>query len=116
MATMEASFDQKGDITVVRAKGKITIGEGDLKLKETIESLLSDGKSQILLDLGEVSFMDSSGVGELVASYTTVKNRGGSLRLLNLTKKIHDLLQVTQLHTVFDVFDDEAAALASYSS
>jgi len=115
MSTMKAVIEEKSGITIVRAKGKITIGEGDILLRETIENLLSEDKQDILLDLGKVSFMDSSGVGELVGCYTTVMNRGGKLKLLNLTKKIHDLLQVTQLHTVFDVFDDEDQAVASYS-
>lgn len=114
MSTMKAELVEIGDVTVVRAKGKITIGEGDVKMRETIEGLLAKSKTKILLDLGQVSFMDSSGVGELVGCYTTVMNRGGKLKLLNLTKKIHDLLQVTQLHTVFDCYSTEDEALQSF--
>src|SRR5262249_40408711 len=113
--SMKAEVHSKGNVTVVRVKGKITIGEGDIKLRDTIEGLLNEGKKSILLDLGEVTFMDSSGVGELVGCLTTVTNRGGRLKLLSLTKKIHDLLQVTKLITVFECFDDEAAAMATFS-
>ena len=112
--SMKADVEEVRGITVVRAKGKITIGEGDIKLRETIEGLLTQGKKSILLDLGKVSFMDSSGVGELVGCYTTVMNRGGKLKLLNLTKKIHDLLQVTQLITVFECYDSEDAGLSAF--
>jgi anti-sigma B factor antagonist len=112
--SMKAELQDLGDVTVVRAKGKITIGEGDVKLRETIEGLLAKGRKKILLDLGGVSFMDSSGVGEMVGCYTTVRNRGGSLRLLNLTKKINDLLQVTQLITIFDTYSNEQEALDSF--
>jgi anti-sigma B factor antagonist len=113
--SMKAEIVEQGGVTIVRAKGKITIGEGDIKLRDTIEGLLNSGKKNILLDLGGVSFMDSSGVGELVGCYTTVMNRGGRLKLLNLTKKIKDLLQVTQLITVFECHQDEAQAIRSFS-
>jgi anti-sigma B factor antagonist len=112
--SMKTDIQEKGGITIVRAKGKITIGEGDIKLRDAIEGLLSSGKKNIMLDLGGVSFMDSSGVGELVGCYTTVMNRGGKLKLLNLTKKINDLLQVTQLITVFECYQNEDEAIASY--
>ena len=114
--SMKTEFEEKGGITIVRVKGKITIGEGDVKLRETIENLITSGKKSVLLDLGGVSFMDSSGVGELVGCYTTVMNRGGKLKLLNLTKKIKDLLQVTQLITVFECYQDETEALASFAA
>ena len=113
---MKADLEVIGNVTVVRARGKITIGEGEVKLRETIEELLAKGTKNILLDLGNVSFMDSSGVGELVGCLTTVMHRGGKLKLLNLTKKIHDLLQVTQLITIFECHADEAGALRSYNS
>jgi anti-sigma B factor antagonist len=112
--SMKTEIHEKDGVTIVRARGKITIGEGDIKLRETIEGLLAAGKNNVLLDLGGVSFMDSSGVGELVGCYTTVMNRGGKLKLLNLTKKINDLLAVTQLITVFECYQDESEALQSY--
>ena len=95
---MKTTINDVGNVTILRAKGKITIGEGDVKLREALENCLEQGKMNILVDLGKVSFMDSSGVGELAGCYTTVTNRGGKMKLLNLTKKIHDLLQITRDH------------------
>jgi anti-sigma B factor antagonist len=105
-----------GEVTVVDLEGKITIGAGDVVLRDTIKELADNGVRKILLNLGEVGYMDSSGVGELVAAYTSIANRGGQLKLLNVTKKIQDLLQITQLLTVFETYDNEAEALASYRS
>ena len=85
-------------------------------LRDSVRELLGKGNKKILLNLGDVNYIDSSGIGELVSAYTTVKNQGGELKLLNLTKKVHDLLQITKLYTVFDVKDDEAAAVKSFSS
>jgi|SRR6266481_1647545 len=104
-----------GDITILDLSGKITIGEGSVQLREKVRLLLSEGKKKILLNLGDVSYVDSSGIGELVSSYTTTRNQGGQLKLLNLTKKIQDLLSITKLLTVFETFDAERAALDSYS-
>lgn len=103
-----------GNVTVLEAKGKITIGEGDIILREEIVKLLGEEKKQIVLDLGGVSYMDSAGVGELVSVYTSVKNRGGELKLSALTKKIKDLLTITQLMTIFDVHETDADAVASF--
>jgi anti-sigma B factor antagonist len=103
------------DITILDLSGKITIGEGSVQLREKVRQLLSDGKKKILLNLGDVSYVDSSGIGELVSSYTTTRNQGGQLKLLNLTKKIQDLLSITKLLTVFETFDNERAALDSYN-
>lgn len=103
-----------GNVTVLEAKGKITIGEGDIILREEIVKLLGEEKKQIVLDLGGVSYMDSAGVGELVSVYTSVKNRGGELKLSALTKKIKDLLTITQLMTIFDVHETDAEAVASF--
>ena len=103
------------DITILDLSGKITIGEGSVKLREKVRQLLNDGKKKILLNLGDVSYVDSSGIGELVSSYTTTRNQGGQLKLLNLTKKIQDLLSITKLLTVFETFDNERAALDSYN-
>lgn len=113
--SMKASTRQLDGITVVDFSGRITLGEGSVVLRDTIRDLLSKGSKKILLNLGDVTYIDSSGIGELVSAYTTVRNGGGELKLLNLTKKVHDLLQITKLYTVFDIKDDEAAAIASFT-
>jgi anti-sigma B factor antagonist len=104
-----------GNVTVLDIHGKITIGEGSVEMRNKIRELLSAGKKDILLNLGDVSYVDSSGIGELVSCYTTVANQGGRLKLLNLTKKMHELLAITKLLTVFDSYNDENKAIASYS-
>ena len=106
---------QVGDVSVVDVSGRITLGEASSNLRETIRELVSKGNKKILLNLGDVSYIDSSGIGELVSGFTTVTNQGGQLKLLNLTKRVRDLLQITKLYTVFEVFDDEAAAVRSFS-
>jgi len=115
MAELNISERQAGDITILDLSGKVTIGEGSIALRSTIRRLLGEGKSKILLNLGSVGYIDSSGIGELVSSFTAVNKEGGTLKLLNLTQKIQDLLAITKLLTVFDVFDSEADALGSYS-
>ena len=112
--TMKASTRQVDGITVVDLSGRITLGEGSVVLRDTVRDLLAKGDRKMLLNLGEVTYIDSSGIGELVSAFTTVRNQGGELKLLNLTKKVHDLLQITKLYTVFDIKDDEAAAIASF--
>ena len=102
------------DVTVLDLKGKMTLGEGDELLKDKINSLLSAGKKKLLLNLEGVPYIDSAGLGEVVRTYTTVSRQGGSLKLLNLTKRIEDLLLITKLLTVFDTFDSEAEAVKSY--
>jgi anti-sigma B factor antagonist len=111
---MKSEIRDRGDVRIIELSGKITIGTGDVKLRELINAAVEEGKSKILLDLAGVTAIDSSGIGEMVACYTTVTKRKGQLRLLRLSPKINDILQVTQLITVFDVFDDEAEALASF--
>ncbi len=106
---------QVGDVAVVDVSGRITLGEGSSNLREGIRELLSKGNRKILLNLGEVSYIDSSGIGELVSGYTSVANQGGKLKLLNLTKRVRDLLQITKLYTVFEVYDDEASAVRSFA-
>jgi len=101
-------------ITIVDCNGRITLGEGSVVLRDAVKELLSKGDKKLLLNLGDVNYIDSSGIGELVSAYTTVKNQGGELKLLNLTKKVHDLLQITKLYTVFDVRDDETSAVKSF--
>ncbi|MBY0492806.1 MAG: STAS domain-containing protein [Cyanobacteria bacterium] len=102
------------DVTVLDLKGKMTLGEGDELLKDKINSLLASGKKKLLLNLEAVPYIDSAGLGEVVRTYTTVSRQGGSLKLLNLTKRIEDLLSITKLLTVFDTFDSEAEAIKSY--
>jgi anti-sigma B factor antagonist len=106
---------QVDGITILDLSGRITLGEGSVQLRDATRDLLSKGSKLILLNLGDVNYIDSSGIGELVSAYTTVRNQGGELKLLNLTKKVHDLLQITKLYTVFDVKDDEATAIASFT-
>ena len=113
--TMKTSNRQIDGVTIVDCSGRITLGEGSVILRDTVKDLLSKGSKRILLNLGDVNYIDSSGIGELVSAYTTVKNQGGELKLLNLTKKVHDLLQITKLYTVFDVKDDETAAVKSFA-
>ena len=113
--SMKTSTRQVDGVTIVDCSGRITLGEGSVILRDTVRDLLSKGQKKILLNLGDVNYIDSSGIGELVSAFTTVRNQGGELKLLNLTKKVHDLLQITKLYTVFDVKDDEAAAVKSFS-
>ena len=113
--SMKVSTRQVDGITILDLSGRITLGEGSVTIRDAIRDLLNKGEKYILLNLGDVSYLDSSGLGELVSAYTSVKNAGGELKLLNLTKKVHDLLQITKLYTVFDVKDDEASAVASFS-
>jgi anti-sigma B factor antagonist len=112
---MKSSTRQVDGVTVVDLSGRITLGEGSVVLRDQVRDLLAKGQKKILLNMAEVTYIDSSGIGELVSAFTTVRNQGGELKLLNLTKKVHDLLQITKLYTVFDVKDDEAAAIASFS-
>ena len=113
--SMKTSNRQVDGVTIVDCSGRITLGEGSVTLRDTVRELLGKGNKKILLNLGDVNYIDSSGIGELVSAYTTVKNQGGELKLLNLTKKVHDLLQITKLYTVFDVKDDETAAVKAFS-
>jgi len=106
---------QVGDVTVVDAVGRITLGEGASAFRDRIRELVNKGNNKVLLNLGEVSYIDSSGIGEMVSGFTTVTNSGGALKLLGLSKRVKDLLQITKLYTVFEVFDDEAEAVRSFS-
>jgi anti-sigma B factor antagonist len=105
-----------GDVVVLDLKGKITLGEGDELLKDKVNSIVSQGRRKIVLNLAEVPYLDSAGLGEVVRAYTTVSRQGGSLKLLNLTKRITDLLSITKLLTVFDTFDGEDEAIRSFSA
>jgi anti-sigma B factor antagonist len=113
--SIQVTTRQVGDVSVVDVAGRITLGEGASSLRETIRGMVTQGNKKILLNLGEVSYIDSSGIGELVSAFTTVTNHGGKLKLLGLTKRVKDLLQITKLYTVFEVFDDEAEAVRSFA-
>ncbi len=113
--SMKVSTRQVDGVTILDLSGRITLGEGSVTLRDTIRDLVNKGEKNILINLGDTSYIDSSGLGELVSAYTSVKNAGGELKLLNLTKKVQDLLQITKLYTVFDVKDDEASAVGSYT-
>jgi anti-sigma B factor antagonist len=117
MAELSIKERQAGDITILDMDGKITIGEGSVALRTAIRRLLEEGKKKILLNLKGVGYIDSSGIGELVSSFTAItKEPGGELKLLNLTQKLHDLLGITKLLTVFDCYDNESDALGEYKS
>ena len=111
-------IDQRsvGDVIVLDLKGKITLGEGDELLKDKVNSLVNQGHRKIILNLADVPYVDSAGLGEIVRTYTTVSKNGGSLKLLNLTKRITDLLAITKLLTVFETFDAESDAVRSFSA
>ena len=106
---------QVGDVTVIDAAGRITLGEAASTFRDKIRALVAEGQKKILVNLAEVSYIDSSGIGELVSGFTTVTNGGGQLKLVGLSKRIKDLLQITKLYTVFVVYEDEAAAIRSFS-
>ncbi len=103
-----------GGVSILDCSGKITLGEGTMAIRNTVREVLKNGGKKIVLNLADVNYIDSSGIGELVSTYTTVTNQGGQLKLLNLTKKIHELLAITKLLTVFQVFENEKAALSSF--
>ena len=113
MALTIASREVNG-VTILDLNGRITLGEGSVQLRDAIRGLISKGQKSILLNLAEVNYIDSSGLGELVSAFTTAKNQQAEVKLLKLTKKVHDLLQLTKLYTVFDIHDDEAGAIDSF--
>jgi len=113
--TMKSTTRQVDGVTIVDLSGRITLGEGSTMLRDIVRDMIAKGNKKILLNLGDVTYIDSSGIGELVSAFTTVRNGGGELKLLNLTKKVHDLLQITKLYTVFDIKDDEANAIQSFA-
>jgi anti-sigma B factor antagonist len=114
MAELDVKERQAGDVTILDMSGAVRIGEGSIAMRDAVRRLVNDGKRKVLLNLGGVNYMDSSGVGELIANYTTLKREGGQLKLLNLTDKIQSLLVITKLLTVFDAYDNEAEALSSF--
>ncbi|HTA26123.1 MAG TPA: STAS domain-containing protein [Terriglobales bacterium] len=112
--SLKTSTRQVDGVTIVDCSGRITLGEGSVILRDAVRDLLAKNQKKILLNLGEVTYIDSSGIGELVSAFTTVRNQGGELKLLNLTKKVHDLLQITKLYTVFDVKEEETSAIKAF--
>ena len=114
MAELNISERQSGDVTILDMDGKITIGEGSVALRTAVRRLVEEGKKKVLLNLAKVGYIDSSGIGELVSSYTAIDRDGGELKLLNLTQKLQDLLTITKLLTVFDVYESESDALGSF--
>jgi len=112
--SMKVGSRQVDGVTIVDCSGRITLGEGSVILRDTVRDLLSKGNKKIVLNLADVNYIDSSGIGELVSGFTTVANQVGVVKLLSLTKRVQDLLQITKLYTVFEVFDDEAKAVQSF--
>ena len=113
--SVKLTIRQVGDVTVIDAAGRITLGEGASTFRDTVRDLAAKGDKKLLLNLSDVSYIDSSGIGEMVSGFTTVTNHGGQLKLLGLSKRVKDLLQITKLYTVFEVFDDEASAVRSFA-
>ena len=114
MAELDVKERQAGDVTILDMTGEVRIGEGSISLRDSIRNLADQGKKKVLLNLAGVKYMDSTGVGELIANYTTITRQGGQLKLLSLTQRIRDLLVITKLLTVFDAYDNEAEALKSF--
>jgi anti-sigma B factor antagonist len=112
--SMKVATRQVDGITILDLSGRITLGEGSVTLRDAVHDVLAKGSKKILLNLENINYIDSSGIGELVSGFTSVRNAGGELKLLNLTKKVHDLLQITKLYTVFDIWDNEASAISAF--
>jgi anti-sigma B factor antagonist len=111
---LQGTCREVGDVAVLDFSGKITLGEGSSTLRRMVRELITKGHRKILMDLGDVDYIDSSGIGEMVAAFTTVRSAQGELKIVHLTKRVHDILQITRLYTVFDVQPDEAGALRSF--
>ena len=114
--SVKLTTHENGGVIIVGTSGKLTLGEGTSTLRAKIHELVAGGSRRIVLDLADVSYMDSSGLGELIAAHTTITNAGGVMKLLNLAKHVHDLLKLTKLYTVFEVFEDEASAVSSFTA
>ena len=112
--SMKVATRQVDGVTILDLSGRITLGEGSVTLRDAVHDAVAKGSKKLLLNLGDISYIDSSGIGEMVSAFTSVKNSGGELKLLNLTKKVHDLLQITKLYTVFDIWDNEPRAVSSF--
>ena len=114
--SMKAITRQIDDVTIVDLSGQIRLGEGSSILRDTVKDLLGKGQKKILINLGNINYIDSSGIGELVSAFTSVRHQGGEMKLLHLTKRVRDVLQITKLYTVFHVLDDQAGAIAAFGS
>ena len=114
MAELDLKERQAGDVTILDLSGEVRLGDSSVALRDSVRNLADQGKKKLLLNLAGVKYMDSSGIGELIANYTTVKRQGGQLKLLNLTDRVQNLLVITKLLTVFDAYDNEAEALKSF--
>ena len=112
--SMKVATRQVDGVTILDLSGRITLGEGSVTLRDSVHDVVAKGSKHILLNLENISYIDSSGIGELVSAFTSAKNSGGELKLLNHTKKVHDLLQITKLYTVFDIWDNEASAVSAF--
>ena len=112
--SVKLTTHENGKVTIVDISGKLTLGEGTGAFRSKIRELVQGGSKQIVLNLADVTYMDSSGMGELIAAHTTITTAGGEMKLLNLAKRVHDLLKITKLYTVFETFEDEASAVASF--
>ena len=115
MPELDVKERQAGDVTILDLRGEVRIGDASVALREAMRKLVDAGKTKVLLNLGGVKYMDSTGIGELIANYTTISRQGGQLKLLNLTDRIQNLLVITKLLTVFDAYEDEAEALKSFN-
>ncbi len=111
---MQIKMREKNGVVIMDLSGRITVGEGSVSLRERTREELGKGRKQILLNLGDISYIDSSGLGELISAYASARNHGGEVKLLNLTKRVRDLMEIVKLYTVFDIYDDEASAIASF--
>lgn len=114
--SLKMSNREVNGIVIIDLSGQLTLGESSAAIRDEVRDQTSQGSRKILLNLANITYIDSAGLGELTAAYTSVKNRGGELKLLNLTKRVHDLMQITKLYTVFDVYDDERKAIASFGA
>jgi len=114
--SLKANVRRAGDVAIIDLAGRITLGEGSGLLRNTIKDLLGKGQKNVLVNLKDVTYLDSAGLGEMVGAYASVTNAGGTIKLLNPQAKVHDLLQITKLYTVFVAFDDEGEALRSFAA
>lgn len=114
--SLKMSNREVSGIVIIDLSGQLTLGESSAAIRDEVRDQTNQGLRKILLNLANITYIDSAGLGELTAAYTSVKNRGGELKLLSLTKRVHDLMQITKLYTVFDVYDDEKKAIASFGA
>lgn len=114
--SLDMSTREAGEVIIIDLSGQVTLGEACADLRDEVRDQMENGRLKILLNLADVKYIDSAGLGELTSAYSSVKNRGGELKLLSLTKRVHDLMQITKLYTVFDVHDDEKKAIASFGA